>query len=121
MIADRVDVLVVGLGPAGASAAAAAAESGASVLAIERKSPGGAPVQCAEFVPALLDQELAGLGKVTRQTIGAMNTAIEDMATVATPDFRGRMVDRAAFDAALAARAAAAGARCRYNIGLQRL
>ena len=40
----NVDVLVVGLGPAGAAAAAEAAGSGLSVLAIERNEIGRAHV-----------------------------------------------------------------------------
>lgn len=116
-----VDVLVVGLGPAGASAAEAAARRGATVLAIERKAVVGAPVQCAEFVPGLLDQEIGGLAAVTKQTIQAMTTFVGSAPPDSTPDFRGRMIDRAAFDAELAARAAAAGAICRYGVMLRRL
>ena len=47
-------VLVIGLGPAGASAAAEAARRGCRVLAIDRKREAGRPVQCAEFVPAMV-------------------------------------------------------------------
>ncbi len=114
-----VDVLVVGLGPAGASAAAEAARRGASVLAIERKHVAGTPVQCAEFVPALLDQEVGGLSAVTKQAIQIMTTAVATAAPDSTPNFRGRMIDRAAFDAELAARAAVAGAICRYGMSLR--
>ena len=48
---SKIDVLVVGLGPAGASAARAAVLAGASVIAVERRRAVGVPVQCAEFVP----------------------------------------------------------------------
>lgn len=116
-----VDVLVVGLGPAGASAAAEAARRGAAVLAIERKAVAGVPVQCAEFVPVLLDQEVRGLGAMTKQAIRTMTTAVAAAAPDAMPGFRGRMIDRAAFDAELAARAAAAGADCRYGVRLHRM
>ena len=50
------DVLVVGLGPAGSRAATRAAAAGLEVLAIDRKHEAGRPVQCAEFVPALMSQ-----------------------------------------------------------------
>ena len=48
---DSVDVLVVGSGPAGSTAARFAAEAGASVLMIERRSQVGVPVRCGEFMP----------------------------------------------------------------------
>jgi geranylgeranyl reductase family protein len=113
------DVLVVGLGPAGSRAAAAAAAAGLAVVALERKERAGTPVQCAEFVPAMLDQELAGLGAVTAQTIRRMLTFVEGAPADETANFNGRMIDRATFDAALAEAAAAAGADCRYGSGLR--
>lgn len=115
------DVLVVGLGPAGAAAAAAAAQAGARVLAVDRRAEPGRPVQCAEFVPAMLDQELGSLDAVTGQRIGRMATFVEDGAPDATPNFAGRMIDRAAFDAALVARAVAAGAACRFEAAVRRV
>ena len=115
------DVLVVGLGPAGSRAAAEAAQAGARVVAIERRSEPGTPVQCAEFVPALLDQEVAGLAAVTAQTVGRMQTYVGAEAADETPRFPGRMIDRAAFDRLLAERAAAAGAECRYGVGVHRI
>ena len=47
----NVDVLVIGLGPAGGAAATAAARAGLSVLAVDRRKEVGVPVQCAEFIP----------------------------------------------------------------------
>ncbi len=111
-----IDVLVVGLGPAGARAAAEAAAGGASVLAIDRKKRPGFPVQCAEFVPAMIDQELGDLDQVTRQRIDEMITFVEDGVGEVKPDFHGRMVDRGAFDRLLVDRAAAAGADIRFDI-----
>ena len=108
------DVLVVGLGPAGSRAAARAAMAGLSVLAIDRRAAPGTPVQCAEFVPALLDQDVPGMAAVSRQRVRRMLTAIEDGPAAETPDFPGRMLDRAAFDALLVARAAERGATCRF-------
>ena len=43
----QTEVLVVGLGPAGASAAEAAARAGARVIGLDRKERAGVPVQCA--------------------------------------------------------------------------
>lgn len=111
-----IDVLVVGMGPAGARAAAEAAAEGASVLGIDRKKRPGFPVQCAEFVPAMIDQELSGLDQVTRQRIDEMITFVEEGAGELKPEFHGRMVDRAAFDRLLVGRAYAAGADIRFDI-----
>ncbi len=47
---DR-QVVVVGAGPAGSTAARYAAEAGADVLLIDRSSTVGRPVQCAGYVP----------------------------------------------------------------------
>jgi digeranylgeranylglycerophospholipid reductase len=44
------DVLVVGAGPAGSSAARAAAEAGAKTIFIDKKKEIGVPVQCAEAI-----------------------------------------------------------------------
>ena len=107
---EEVDLLVVGLGPAGASAAAAAARAGARVLAVDRRLHPGLPVQCSEFVPAALAAETAAVPASALQEIGAMQTFLAGEVEH-TPDFRGVMIDRAAFDAALVAQAAQAGAR----------
>ncbi len=54
MNGGRWDVLVIGAGPAGSSAAWAAASRGARVLVIDRKRAPGEPVQCGEWVPRLI-------------------------------------------------------------------
>lgn len=115
-----VDVLVVGLGPAGASAAAAAARAGARVLAVDRRPRPGWPVQCAEFVPALLGAETGAVRLAALQEISGMDTYLGATCEV-TPDFRGVMIDRAAFDAALVAEAQAAGATVRTGVALHRI
>lgn len=112
-----IDVLVVGLGPAGASAAMAAARAGANVIGIDRKQVAGFPVQCAEFVPMALGGDGIAV-ESERQPITAMLTMVEDDAPDLSQDFRGRMIDRAHFDAELVARAKAAGAQCRFGISL---
>jgi geranylgeranyl reductase family protein len=109
-------VLVVGLGPAGACAAAEAARYGCEVIAVDRRREPGKPVQCAEFVPALISVEARALAASVRQPIRAMRTSIEGAAPDAKDDFSGRMLDRAAFDAALVAAAGRAGARCRFGV-----
>lgn len=112
------DVLVVGLGPAGARAAEAAAREGLSVIAVDRRSRPGFPVQCAEFIPALMEQEIAGLDAVTRQHIGSMTTFVEQEEADLRQNFRGRMVDRGEFDRLLVEAAREVGADCRFELQL---
>lgn len=108
---ERCDVLVLGLGPAGASAAAAAARRGCKVIALDRRKAPGVPVQCAEFVPAMLEVD----ARTVRQRIDSMHTFVEDDAPDRMPHFPGRMLDRAAFDASLVEAARRAGADCRFQ------
>jgi len=49
---QRYDVIIVGAGPAGSTAAKYAARGGASVLFIDKRKEIGVPVQCGEFLPA---------------------------------------------------------------------
>ena len=105
------DVVVLGLGPAGAAAAASAARRGCKVIAVDRKRAPGLPVQCAEFVPRLLEVQSG----VIRQRIDAMATFVEDDAPDLKHDFPGHMLDRAAFDASLVDEAASAGAEVRFS------
>ena len=108
------DVIVLGLGPAGASAAATAASAGLSVIAVDRKAEAGVPVQCAEFVPAMIGQEAGSIAASFRQTIDSMDTFLTNISVEHTPDFRGNMISRTDFDRELVARAAQAGADCRF-------
>ena len=109
---ESADVIVLGLGPAGAAAAAEAARRGCKVIALDRKKQAGVPVQCAELVPGLLDVDAAAV----RQRIDAMLTFVEDDAPDRKLDFPGRMLDRAAFDASLVREAIDAGADCRFGV-----
>jgi geranylgeranyl reductase family protein len=115
MTSEQIDVLVIGLGPAGSSAALEAARRGCAVLAVDRRHEPGRPVQCAEFVPAMIGVETRKLAASVRQPIRAMITVIENGAPEVKEDFPGYMLDRAAFDAALVATAEQAGARCRFG------
>ena len=115
MTGGPVDVLVLGLGPAGACAARYAALRGCRVVAVERKRSPGVPVQCAEFVPALVGIEVPGLAGSVRQSIAAMQTFVEEDPPDRTDPFPGLMIDRAAFDAGLVAQAQRAGADCRFG------
>jgi len=116
MTAPACDVLVVGLGPAGAAAAAVAAAHGLSVIAVDKKRTVGVPVQCAEFIPLPLARHAQAAG-VLAQRVDAMRSILPSGVCAAAP-FRGLMIDRAAFDSALAETAALAGAALRLDVRL---
>ena len=118
VMAEQADVLVVGLGPAGASAARAAAAAGCKVIAIDRKQRAGHPVQCAEFVPSMLSPTIDAVTATRCQPIRAMQTFVENEEPDWQGHFPGVMVDRAAFDAHLVESAREAGAECRFDAGL---
>jgi geranylgeranyl reductase family protein len=114
---ESADVVVVGLGPAGATAAAEAARAGCKVIALDRKREAGIPVQCAELVP----QMLGVFPGAVRQRVDAMATFVEDDAPDMKADFLGCMLDRAAFDQSLVAQAARAGADIRLSSCVTRI
>ncbi len=114
---ERADVIVLGLGPAGASAAAEAARRGCKVIALDRKREPGVPVQCAEFVPQLLGAQSSAI----RQRIDSMATFVEDDAPDLKAGFPGHMLDRAAFDASLVEAARRAGAEIRLGAFIKRI
>ena len=115
----RPELLVVGLGPAGASAAAAAASKGCRVLAVERRGCVGEPVQCAEFVSSAFGIEGFSWEGIATQRIVRMVTAVQAAQSRVSEDFRGRMICRSAFDQALARRAAADGARILLGVAVR--
>lgn len=113
------EILVAGLGPAGASAAGEAARRGCAVIAVDRKREPGKPVQCAEFVPSMLGAETWKLAASVRQPISAMATYVEGDAPDLKADFTGYILDRAAFDAALVAAAGRDGVQCRLAVNVR--
>jgi geranylgeranyl reductase family protein len=115
MPVETPDVLVVGLGPAGSRAAATAAAAGLGVIALERRKTAGTPVQCAEFVPALIEHDVPSVRTVTEQKVARMLTFPGDGPPETTDHFHGLMIDRGAFDRMLAHEAAWNGAECRYG------
>ena len=70
---DECDVLVVGLGPAGAAAATAAAKAGARVLAVERRQTPGGAANCPEFSPIPLGLNAHADHVVIQKIVGARN------------------------------------------------
>lgn len=114
----RCDVLVVGLGPAGSSAAAAAARAGCSVIALERKKVVGVPVQCAEFIP--LPMARYAREEARAQPIAGMATFLPS-GELGRRAFGGLMIRRDRFDQALARAAAGSGALLWTDSALQAL
>lgn len=95
-IAEHYDVLVVGLGPAGAAASYTAAKNGCHVLAIDRKKTVGSPVQCAEFIPLPISR-YANYEGILAQPIVGMKSFLPSGTYEYTP-FPGLMIDREKFD-----------------------
>lgn len=109
---DRYNVVVVGAGPAGSTAARFAAQSGASVLLLEKDREIGLPVRCAEGVgekgielvvklqPNWLAQKISGV---------VFYPPTEESVAVESNDV-GYILDRKIFDYELAEMAAKEGA-----------
>lgn len=109
----EVDVLVVGLGPAGGAAALAAAQGGLRVAVVECRKEIGVPVQCAEFIPLPLTRHAVHEGVLQQRIRGMISHLPSGRADNSTSP--GLMVDRAAFDQALARQAGESGARLYLN------
>jgi len=121
------DVVVVGAGPAGSTAARTAAEAGLSVLLVEKRQEIGSPVRCAEGVSHAL---LAPFIAPDQRWISAEVTGAQ--LTVSGPDYcetleaeggHGYVLERRVFDRILAEEAARAGAQVRVKtaaVGLLR-
>ena len=115
------DVIVIGCGPAGSSAAEHAALNGASVLVLERKKVIGEPVACGEFMPLTeelrtmlpLADDLDGIFDIPHHLISRRM----DIFRMYSPSgrswdipFQGYTTDRDRFDKHLADKARIAGA-----------
>lgn len=118
-LVKKVDVLIIGLGPAGGAAAIAAAREGLSVLVVDRRKEVGVPVQCAEFIPLPMGKYAQSEG-VILQRITGMKSLLPSGAVEET-EFPGLMIDRAAFDKALANDAARFGAMLQLDSRLMKL
>ncbi|MCI4363829.1 MAG: NAD(P)/FAD-dependent oxidoreductase [Thermoplasmata archaeon] len=129
---ERFDVVVVGAGPAGSTAARFAAAGGARTLLVDRRPELGEPVQCGEFLPSA--EELADLlpaGEAIRASYWIPPETVlrqtERMVCVAPSgrEFRfpleGVSVSRRAFDKRLALAAEGAGAELRFPAGVTRV
>ena len=107
---ESYDIAIIGAGPAGSSAAEAAAQKGARVLLIDRRHRIGEPVQCAEFVSQWISRYARFSFRCIRQTIEAMVTHLP---SGTSSDMRGPgyMLDRSVFDKELVASAVFSGAQ----------
>ncbi len=112
---DSWEVIVVGAGPAGATAARFAAEGGARTLLLEKHPVIGYPLCCAEAIST------SGLKRVVEPDPRWINCKIERVhlygpngshAEIYHPE-AGFMLERKIFDRALAEKAAEAGAEIR--------
>lgn len=112
----RCDILVVGAGPAGSCAAAAAASCGVSTVLIDSKVRIGEQPHCGEFVPSRLFSEFDINGACVVQPVDSMQTRIsrglDRLEAVLSNDVSspGFMIDRVRFDRDLARKASAEGA-----------
>ncbi|HYA10103.1 MAG TPA: NAD(P)/FAD-dependent oxidoreductase [Thermoplasmata archaeon] len=129
---ERFDVVVVGAGPAGSSAARAAAEGGARTLLVDHRVEIGQPVQCGEFVPSPAElTDLFGHAELVAEAYDIPpSTVLRETRRCACVSPYGRRyafalggatVSRRAFDKALALRAEGAGAELRYPLGVTRV
>ncbi|MDP8237959.1 MAG: NAD(P)/FAD-dependent oxidoreductase [Candidatus Hatepunaea meridiana] len=112
MIDDKYDIVVVGGGPAGTMAGAAAAKAGAKTLILERDAVFGIPVRCAEGVAVFHLKRFFDIDEkyVAARLEGAVLHAPDGSEVpVASEDF-GMILERTLFDRWLAENAARAGA-----------
>lgn len=128
----KTDVVVVGAGPAGSSAAEHAALGGADVVVLEKRPVIGEPVKCGEFMPHLEEvqrifpdaKDLAPLFEVPSD-LRALET---DVIRIYSPSLRhwdvpflGYTTDRNRFDQHLSRKAERAGARIILGTSCERV
>jgi len=107
---ESYDIVVVGAGPAGSSAAQAAAQKGAKVLIIDRRQRIGVPIRCAEFAPQWISRYAHFSPKCALQMIDTMVTHLPDGDSYEMKN-PGYMLDRSLFDKELVASAILSGTK----------
>ena len=119
---DR-DVIVVGGGPAGLLAARDLAAAGVSVLVLEEHERIGVPVHCTGVLGLDAFDELGLPRETVLHTAHAARFVSADGSSLLVEHDRVRaaVIDRAAFDASLAASAAAAGAEIRTGCRVRQI
>jgi len=103
------DILIVGSGPAGSSAAIAASRGGLRVLVVETRKVIGRPVRCAEYIPAPLVREVKLGHDFIVQAANKMRTILPD-GEVQETRAPGYIINRDIFDQGLARKAEERGA-----------
>ena len=117
----KYDTVVVGSGPAGSVTARFAAEAGAKVLVIERRSEVGVPVLCGEGISRKIDDwdMLEGdrwiAGRMDGARIYSPDKTCVTLAAEQAGNETGYVVYRDIFDQELARRAIKAGAEYMMN------
>ncbi len=123
-MSEDFSLVVIGAGPAGSTAAEAAAVREVPVLLVDRKSEIGSPVQCGGFLPEAFElQKLmpdARLPETLKEIPDRCIMHRTRLQRIYSPSgshkqfaVAGRVLDRRAFDRHLAARAARAGVSIR--------
>lgn len=119
IVRRRYDLVVIGAGPGGATAARTAAQAGLSVLLLEKRQEVGSPVRCAEGVGR--DGLLPFIEPDPRWIAAEISQAEITLITGDETETRrasgghGYVLERRVFDRVLAERAAAAGAEVRVK------
>lgn len=110
----RCDLLIIGAGPAGSSAAKAASEKSLDVVVVEKRRSIGEPIECAEFVPKLLKNEINFSKNCIVQEIDTIKLFTKEglFNEFSSP---GYMLNRSYFDKELALEASKNGAKILIN------
>ena len=110
LTSEPYDVVVIGAGPSGSSAARAAGRRGAKVLLVDRKQRIGEPVRCGEFVTQWICHYAHFSSNCVQQTTETLVTHLPDE-TAYEMRGPGYMLNRAVFDRELAALALSSNVR----------
>jgi digeranylgeranylglycerophospholipid reductase len=122
---EHFDVVVVGAGPAGSSAALFAAKAGVRVLLVDLREEIGFPVQCGEFLPSF-DEMVSifpshdgfeDVFQIPEETVLQRTNTLDCISPSGKHypfQMEGCSVSRRSFDKALAYRAEKAGAELRH-------
>ena len=110
-------MIVVGCGPAGATAARVAAERGLSVMIVDRRRSIGAPPRCGGYVPAWLRPRTAFDDSAILQEVDGIRLVGGVVREIIAPGF---ILDRTRFDKNLAIHALEAGADLAQALVLRR-